>query len=144
MPWGALDYAESAYYRALRSEPGHEPAMSNLVRLYRKLGEHASAGAYEQQLHRHRQRNPYYHYFEAERAFASGRMDVALAAVDRAIRMHDDEHQFHLLRAQILAADGRIQAAAASFDRARDHAAIPVPVQDSPPHGTLKGENFRP
>lgn len=137
---GELDHAQSAYHRALRAESGHEPAMSNLARLYRKRGEYTFAEAYEAQVRRHRERNPYYHYFQAERALGKGHTEDALAAVDRAIRMHDDEQQFHLLRAQILAQDGRIQAATASFDRARDHAAAPAHAPDAPKFGLPKGD----
>jgi len=118
------DYAESAYHRALRADPWHKPAMSNLTRLYEQQGLPALAEVYRERIRRHQQRNPYYHLSLSEQAYAEGRPDDALAAINQAIRLQKDEHRFHYMRAVILAQIGRHDASRASLERAREYAAV--------------------
>jgi tetratricopeptide (TPR) repeat protein len=122
-------YAEGAYHEALRVDPYHNQAISNLVRLYDGLGRSALADDYRDRIRRHRQRNPYYHYFLSEKALEEGHPEEALKSVDRAIRLHKEEHRFHFLRARILAEVGDHAASWASLARAREYATI-AEVQD--------------
>ena len=118
------DHAESAFHRALQAEPGHRPAMSNLSRLYEQQGLSSLAEVYRERIRSHQQRNPYYHLFLAEQAYADGRADDALAAINQAIRLRKDEHRFHYMRAVILAQVGQLDASRASLKHARDHATV--------------------
>ena len=118
------DYAESAFHRALRADPRHRPAMSNLSRLYEQQGLSSLAEVYRDRIRTHQQKNPYYHLFLAEQAHADGRADDALAAINQAIRLRNDEHRFHYMRAVILAQVGQLDASRASLERAREHATV--------------------
>jgi Flp pilus assembly protein TadD len=118
------DHAESAFHRALQADPGHRPAMSNLSWFYEQHGFYSLAEVYRERIRSHQQRNPYYHLFLAEQAYADGRVDDALAAIDEAIRLHTDEHRFHYMRAVILARVGQLDASRASLEQAREHATM--------------------
>lgn len=118
------DYAESAFQRALRADPRHKPAMSNLARLYEQLGLESLAGVYRDRVRQHQQRNPYYHLYMSEQAYADGRMQDALTSIDQAIRLRDDEHRFHYMRAVILARTGQHDESRESLERAREYASM--------------------
>jgi tetratricopeptide (TPR) repeat protein len=118
------EHAESAFHRALRADPRFKPAMSNLARLYDRHGLQSLAGEYRERIRRHQQRNPYYHLFLAERAYAEDDPHAALASIDRAIRLRKDEHRFHYMRAVILAQIGRHDASRASLELAREYASV--------------------
>jgi Flp pilus assembly protein TadD len=98
--------------------------MSNLTRLYEQGGQPSLAELYRERIRRHQERNPYYHLFVSEQAYAEGRPEDALAAIDRAIRLQQEEHRFHYMRAVILAQIGRHDASRASLERAREHASV--------------------
>lgn len=117
-------YAESAFQRALQADPRHRPAMSNLSRLYEQQGLTSLAAEYRERIRTHQQRNPYYHLFVAELAYAEGRAGDALAAINQAIRLRNDEHRFHYMRAVILARAGQLDASRASLERARETATV--------------------
>lgn len=118
------EHAEGAFHRALQADARHKPAMSNLARLYEQRGMLALAGEYRDRIRRHQQRNPYYHLFLAEQAYAEDRPGAALASIDQAIRLRKDEHRFHYMRAVILTHIGRHEASRASLARAREYASV--------------------
>ena len=118
------EHAESAFHRALQADPRHRPAMSNLSRLYEQQGLTALAEMYQARIRSHQQRNPYYHLFLSEQAYADGRSDDALDAINQAIRLRREEHLFHYMRAVILARVGQIDASKASLESAREYATV--------------------
>lgn len=118
------DHAESAFQRALRADPRHKPAMSNLARLYEQRGLLSLAADYRDRIRRYQMENPYYHLFLAEQAYAAGRPLDALAAIDQAIRLRKDEHRFHYVRSVILLQIGRPEASRASLERAREYSSV--------------------
>lgn len=119
---GADRHAESAFHQALGADPAHKVAMSNLARLYDQRGDHELAASYRERVRRHQLMNPYYHAFLAEQALADGDIVSALTAIDRAIRLREQEHQFHFLRARVLQSVGDSEAARISLLRAHDQA----------------------
>ncbi len=119
---GLDTHAEAAFHQALAHDAGHKVAMSNLARLYDRLGQGDLAAVYRDRIRRHQLQNPYYHFFLAEQAVAQADLDAALRAVERAIRLREEEHQFHFLRAQTLEALGQREAARLSLLRAQEHA----------------------
>lgn len=118
------DHAESAFRRGLQADPRHKPAMSNLASLYEQRGLQSLAREYRERIRRHQLRNPYFHLFLAEQAYAEGRAEAALASIDQAIRLRKDEHRFHYVRAVILTHIGRHEASRASLERAREYASV--------------------
>jgi Flp pilus assembly protein TadD len=118
-----LDYAEAAFLRALKSDPGEQSALSNLESVYAALGNTELADRYGAQVRQYRESNPYYHYAVAQAAFNKMRYDDALASLATAIRLKGDQNDFYSLQGQILTALGREDQAVASFARAKEIAA---------------------
>jgi len=120
---GLYDYAEAAYLRALQADSGEQSALANLVVVYTAIGEPELAQVYRERVQSYRARNPYYHYALAAQAYEQQRHEDALAALRKALRLKQDEHQFYPLRGRVLEALGRRRGVAESFERARHYAA---------------------
>ncbi len=106
---GADEIARYAYEQALLADATDLSAMSNLAALLERLGESEQAGRFRSRIAWHRQRNPYFHYSESLVAFEQGRLDAAQVHLARALRLKDEEHQFHFLKARLAAAEGDAQ-----------------------------------
>jgi Flp pilus assembly protein TadD len=131
---GLGDHAEAAYVKALTVSGRNRTALTNLVNLYEVRGDHAAADLYRERVRRYQQRNPYYHYAIAERAYSEQRFEDALAAVTRAVRLKRDEYEFHHLRGLTYRELGREADAEKSFARASEYpepAASNVPLEDA-------------
>ena len=120
-----LDYAESAFLRALQTDPREQSAFSNLESVYSALGNSDLAARYGAQIRRYRDINPYYHYAAAQGAFNEKRYEDALASLRTAIRLKGDEDEFYSLQGEALVALGRKEQASESFARAKELAGPP-------------------
>jgi Flp pilus assembly protein TadD len=132
---GLDEHAEAAYLQAFALSSRNRTALTNLVNLYEARGDHAAAELYRERVRRYQERNPYYHFAIAERAYSEQRLDDALEAVNRAIRIKGDEQRFHQLRGQTYRALGRESEAEKSFARASEYAEPPtsnISVQPAP------------
>ncbi len=89
------ELAESAYLEAMRVEPDLLTAVSNLQRLYARLGRTEEAEILAGQVQRYRERNPYYHFLLAEEAYAEARYEDAVKSYREAIRRKKDERDFY-------------------------------------------------
>jgi Flp pilus assembly protein TadD len=118
------EHAEAAYLRALEIDEDERSALANLVVVYDALGEPELAEAYRARVRGYRERNPYYHYAVAARAYEHQQFAEALAALRKALRLKPDEHEFYTLRGQALTAMGKARDAEQSFERAREYEAI--------------------
>ena len=118
------EHAEAAYLRALEIDEDERSALANLVVVYDALGERELAEAYRERVRGYRERNPYYHYAVAARAYEHQQFSEALAALRKALRLKPDEHEFYTLRGQALTAMGKSRDAEQSFERAREYEAI--------------------
>lgn len=118
---GGYAQAEAAYRKALDVDADNPTAMTNLVALYEKTGDEEQAELYRQRVRRHQERNPYYHYFRARKAFEEERFSDALALVDKALRLKHDE-QFYMLQGEAFDRLGETRSAQTSFARAREYA----------------------
>lgn len=119
---GRYEHAEAAYLRALDVDEDEPSAMTNLSLVYQALGEPELAAEYLHRVQGYRERNPYYHFASATRAYEEQQFDVALASVRKALRLKSDEDAFYELRGQVETALGRPRDATASFERARAYA----------------------
>jgi Flp pilus assembly protein TadD len=109
--------AEAAWLAAL--EVGDEPsALSNLARYYARNGNEASAAWYGEAVERYRQRNPYYLYDLAENAYQGAEFDQSRRLLQRALRIREDEPEFHRLLSLSYAKLGDFKAAAKSMREA--------------------------
>ena len=118
------EHAEAAYLRALEIDEDERSALANLVVVYDALGEPELAEAYRARVRGYRERNPYYHYAVAARAYEHQQFAETLAALRKALRLKPDEHEFYTLRGQALTAMGKARDAEQSFERAREYEAI--------------------
>jgi Flp pilus assembly protein TadD len=114
--------AEAAYIHGLELDEDNQTAMTNLAALYEKTGDVQRAELYRERVRRHQERNPYYHFFRAEKAFTEQRFAEALALVDKALRLKHDEQRFYVLQGQAFAQLGETRSAQSSFARAREYA----------------------
>jgi Flp pilus assembly protein TadD len=96
--------------------------MTNLSLVYQALGESELAAEYMHRVQGYRERNPYYHFASATKAYEEQQFEVALASVRKALRLKPDEDAFYELRGQVEAALGRSRDATQSFERARAYA----------------------
>jgi Flp pilus assembly protein TadD len=116
---GRYEHAEAAYLRALDVDDDEPSAMSNLSLVYQALGESELAAEYLGRIQSYRERNPYYHFASANRAYEEQQFDVALASLRKALRLKSDDGEFYELRGQVEVALGRSRNARESFERAR-------------------------
>jgi Flp pilus assembly protein TadD len=121
---GRYEHAEAAYLRALDVDDDEPSAMSNLSLVYQALGESDLAAEYLERIQSYRERNPYYHFASANRAYEEQQFDVALASLRKALRLKSDEGEFYELRGQVEVALGRSRDARQSFERARTYAEV--------------------
>jgi tetratricopeptide (TPR) repeat protein len=121
---GHYEHAEAAYLRALAVDRYEHSALANLVLVYEALGNSELTEQYRDRVQGYRERNPYYHYAVATRAYEQREFDTALTSVRRALRLKSDEHEFYTLRGQTLSALGRARDAQQSFERAREFEAL--------------------
>lgn len=89
--------AEASYRQALLLNAGHLVSISNLERLYRAEGKIQLADAYAARARYHRERNPFFLYYQAREAYENGEYAVAKKQLKRALRQYEDDHRFHFL-----------------------------------------------
>jgi tetratricopeptide (TPR) repeat protein len=116
---GLFEHAEAAYLRALRVDDEQPSALANLALVYESLGEAELAARYRERVQDYRERNPYYHYAVATRAYERQQFADALKSLRQAVRLKRDEHQFYALRAEVQETLGRTKDAMKSAERAR-------------------------
>jgi Flp pilus assembly protein TadD len=116
------DHAEAAYLEGLRRDSGTRSAFVNLATLYAGLGNEERAREYARKVRLYQERNPYYHYALAKRAYRERRMDDALQSLDKALRLKRDEHLFYFLRGLAYHDLGDTHAARMSFVQAQENA----------------------
>jgi Flp pilus assembly protein TadD len=118
---GKYEHAEAAYLRALETDGNEPSALANLALVYEALGEVELAAEYRERVQGYRERNPYYHFASATRAFEEQQFAAALASVRKALRLKPDEHEFYTLRGRVQTALGESRDASHSFERAREY-----------------------
>ena len=117
---GEDDYAIGAYRKALSLDGNHRPSLSNLASIYKSRGDNQRAEYYARQVRRHRDRNPYYHYYHALSAYNNGNLEAAEERLARAIDLKDTEHKFYQLQGLIAERHGDRKTALESFEQALD------------------------
>lgn len=118
---GMHRHAEAAYLRALESDDEEQSALANLALAYQALGESELAAEYRERVQSYRERNPFYHYAIAVRAYEEQQFDAALSSLRKALRLKQDEPEFHALRGEVESALGNERRAARSFERASEY-----------------------
>jgi hypothetical protein len=115
--------AEAAYFEALNASASDLVAMSDLARLYERLGDRERAEAYRKKVAYHRTLNPYYRYELARRAYQEQAYDVAIGHLKYAIRKRPKEDRFYFLLGASYLKKGDAPAARRWLARAEEVAA---------------------
>lgn len=115
---GNIEAAELSYLIALAEDSGDLVAISNVARLYDKIGNNELAAYYEKKAHYYRLRNPYFLYGMAQKAFADKDYDLARKHASKAIRRYDEEHRFYFLLGAIYQQMGDSELADVNFNKA--------------------------
>ncbi len=104
---GHFRHAEAAYLQALKADKRDAVAMSNLVRLYERMGDPEKAEIYQKRVDEHRMQNPYFRFSLAREAFFDHDYQAAIKHLKVAIREHknDDEFYFLLARCYLMSGD---------------------------------------
>ena len=135
---GQGDAAEMAYLHALALDEREMSAMNNLHGIYAEQGRLEEAAALQSRVERYRRENPYYLLYLSEEAMMLGDLDGADRLLRRGIRLRDDIHQLHYVRARVKYLEGDRKAAKASLQRARELAPPEIlaqyqhPLEDLP------------
>ena len=87
--------AEQSYLTAIKLNAESRSAMNNLAVLHERLGQPERADYWEQQIARHRQRNPYYFIYLGEQAEKAGDYETAIAHYLTAIQRKDSDAEFY-------------------------------------------------
>jgi tetratricopeptide (TPR) repeat protein len=105
----ALMQAEQAYRRALDIDARHSPSLSNLVNLYRRLGDAKRQAEFEKRLFRVQRKDPFHQILVAMGYEQAGDYAAAAEHYRRAIRLKakDDFVYFGLARAYARLGDTR-------------------------------------
>jgi tetratricopeptide (TPR) repeat protein len=120
---GHTAQAEAAYLQALKASQFDLVAMSNLARLYERLGDRERAAEYQKRVVYHRKLNPYYRYELARRAYAAQHYDEAIGHLKYAIHKRPKEDTFYFLMALSYLQKGDSQTARRWLARAQEVAA---------------------
>ncbi len=112
------DAAEKAYKQAIAVNRNEFTAMSNLVRLYEKLGRKREAASYRRKVQAFRNKNPYYHLAMGERAFDENRYKDSIKHLKRAIRRKPDEPRFYFALGQVYLKLGKLKDARKNLSKA--------------------------
>lgn len=126
---GETGAAISAFNHALSLEPSNKPALANLARVHDRIGDPETAARYRGQIEYYLQRNPYYHYHLARRAYAAEAYAESIARLETAIKFKPDEHQFYSLRGLNHLALGNDGLAVEDFENAKHLATRPLIVE---------------
>jgi tetratricopeptide (TPR) repeat protein len=116
-------HAEAAYLQAVKANPSDLVAMSDLARLYERMGDQERAAAYRKRVIDHRYLNPYYRYELARQAYVGKDYDAAIRHLKYAIRKRPKEDSFYFLLGLSYLGKGDARTARHWFDRAEEVAA---------------------
>lgn len=108
---GLTELAEASYREAMRLDSEQLTAVSNLHRLYERTGQQVLAAELEEQVMQYRERNPFYHFWLAEQAYANSDYGSAEEHYRRAIKLKSDERPFYVGLARALYKQDKVLAA---------------------------------
>ncbi|WP_444899017.1 tetratricopeptide repeat protein [Microbulbifer sp. VAAC004] len=116
--FGFLIEAQHSYQQALHLESSNLVAISNLERLYRYNDQQALADEYAKRARYHRERNPYYLFYQARDAYEQGDFKRAEHRLRKAVSRYEGDHRFHFLLGLARYQLGEMAASRKSFEEA--------------------------
>ena len=98
---GNSELAEYSYKMAFSLDRSNATAINNLARFYDSQGDRARGNEYRRAIERFNNQNPYFHYAQGNLAFVENNYNQARISFHRAVRLKEDEPEFHLALANI-------------------------------------------
>lgn len=123
---GKVDMAEQGYLYAHNLNPRESLAASNLERLYRSQGKTQAATRFQKLASRVRDKNPYLHFYAAQKAYEKQDFGSAAKSVKRAIKLHDKDPQFFELRSRLYQVEKKYVAALRDLEKAHNISLTPT------------------
>jgi tetratricopeptide (TPR) repeat protein len=119
--------AEAAYQQGLSVSRGPDDVsvmtiMSNMAKLYYRIGDAEKSDFFEKEVASFRKRNPYYHYSIAKTAFQDALYEDSVKHFKDAIQRKDDEHLFYYGLALAYFKMGDLKNVEKNLNRAKRHA----------------------
>jgi Flp pilus assembly protein TadD len=114
------DLAEAAFEEAIAIEPERMSTLSNLQRLYYLQGRDSEAMELDSRLEQYRQKNPYFHAWLGDEAFAQGDYEQAIEHFEDAIVRKKDEPFFYFRLSDSFEALGMRDAATRAYEKAQE------------------------
>lgn len=115
---GELELADIAYRHALSLDSHDYSVMNNLAQLYRQTGKQELSKLLSERSSKHRNKNPYFHFANAEADYRNKDYPAAIKHIDRALRINKHEANFMRLKAMILWASEQKGKALALMEKA--------------------------
>ncbi|MFT3762485.1 MAG: transglutaminase domain-containing protein [Pseudoxanthomonas sp.] len=112
--------AERDFLAALKRNPVHSGALSNLVGFYQRGGDTALAEFWQRRAERVLRNDPFHHYLLGQRSEQRGDNEEALKHYRRAVRLDGNEHLFHFALARVYLYLGKNQRAGEELALAHD------------------------
>ncbi|WP_299579868.1 tetratricopeptide repeat protein [uncultured Microbulbifer sp.] len=116
--FGFMREAQQSYLQALHLKSSNLVAISNLERLHRYNGKAELADLYAKRARFHRERNPYFLFYQARDAYEQGDFKRAERRLRKAVSRHEDDHRFHFLLGLTRYQLGDMAASRQSFEEA--------------------------
>ena len=98
---GKYDYAESAYQISLNLQNDNISTINNMAFLYGRMGKYDLRDKYSELAARQNNKNPYFRFIEANKAFKNGDYPGSLSHIEWAIKHEKYEPKFYKLLSQI-------------------------------------------
>ncbi|MFT4255629.1 MAG: transglutaminase domain-containing protein [Pseudoxanthomonas sp.] len=117
---GDRNAAEQDFLTALKYNPKHTGALSNLVGFYRREGNTERSAWWQRRAERILRNDPFHQYLIGQQAEQRGDLAQALQHYRRAVRLDGNEHLFHFALARIHLYQGRSRQAGKELALAHD------------------------
>ncbi|MFT3757047.1 MAG: tetratricopeptide repeat protein [Pseudoxanthomonas sp.] len=108
---GDRDVAERDFLTALKYNPKHTGALSNLVGFHQRQGNAERSAYWQRRAERTLRNDPFHQYVIGQQAEQRGDLARALQHYRRAVRLDDNEHLFHFALARVYLHQGKNQQA---------------------------------
>ncbi len=95
---GLPEPARQAYQQAVDLDASNKSGLKGLARAHEELGNFEMAARLNQKIRDDEQRNPFYHFARAQRAYEAASYVETIAAVDAAIELRPRTPRFHFLK----------------------------------------------
>lgn len=119
---GEIENSEKCYLMALKLDSRNAVAMSNLADLYRRIGRQDEAEKWASKVESFREKNPYYHFAQGERAYWDGDYEASVRHYKAALKRKSREHHFYFALAKAYFQLGNLDQVIQALENARKYA----------------------